>query len=93
MAIKPEEVTIIVPTRNEERNIRKFLDSLPDLVNLIVVVDDGTADIVSYARPHYTKVIWDPGTVTEARKIGADNAATPWLLFTDADIVYMMITS
>lgn len=90
MAIKPEEITIIVPTRNEERNIRKFLSSVPDSVNLIVVDagEDGTADIVSSARPHYTKVIRDPGTVTEARKIGADNATTPWLLFTDADVIF-----
>ena len=90
MAIKLEEITIILPTRNESRNIRKFLNSVPDSANLIVVdaSDDETPDIVSSVRPHYTTVIRHPGTVTEARKIGADKATTPWLLFTDADIVF-----
>ncbi len=90
MAIKLEEITIILPTRNETQNIRKLLKSVPDSVNLIVVdaSDDATPDIVSSIRPHYTTVIRHPGTVTEAGKIGADKAATPWLLFTDADIVF-----
>lgn len=90
MGIDLNELTIVLPTRNESRNIRNFLRSLPENVNLVVVdaSEDTTADIVSSVRPDYTKVIRHPGTVTEARRIGADAAKTRWLLFTDADIVF-----
>ena len=90
MGIELNEITIILPTRNERRNIRKFLSSVPESLRLVVVdaSEDETADIVSSVRPDYTTVIRHPGTVTEARRIGADVADTKWLLFTDADIVF-----
>ncbi|MEW6145067.1 MAG: glycosyltransferase [Thermodesulfobacteriota bacterium] len=90
MGIELNDITIILPTRNESANIRNFLRSVPENINMVVVdaSEDPTADIVSSARPDYTTVIRHPGTVTEARRIGADAATTPWLLFTDADIVF-----
>jgi len=90
MAINLCDLTVVVPTRNEERNIGNFLGSIPDGVRLIVVdaSTDSTPDIVSRTRPHYTTLIRYPGTVTEARLAGADAANTPWLLFTDADVVF-----
>ncbi len=90
MAINLDDLTIVLPTRNESQNIRNFLKSVPETVRLIVVdaSKDSTPDIVSSARPHYTTVVRHPGTVTEARRIGAELATTPWLLFTDADIVF-----
>ncbi|HVY54547.1 MAG TPA: glycosyltransferase [Thermodesulfobacteriota bacterium] len=90
MGIELNEITIILPTRNESGNIRKFLSSVPDNIRLIVVdaSEDATPEIVSATRPRFTTVIRKPGTVTEARLIGAEEAITPWLLFTDADIVF-----
>jgi glycosyltransferase involved in cell wall biosynthesis len=90
MGIELNDLTIILPTRNESSNIRNFLRSVPDNIGLIVVdaSEDSTADIVSSVRPDYTTVIRHPGTVTEARRIGADAANTRWLLFTDADITF-----
>jgi glycosyltransferase involved in cell wall biosynthesis len=90
MGIDLSDITIILPTRNESRNIRKFLSSVPENIRLIVVdaSEDATADIVSATRTDYTTVIRHPGTVTEARRTGADASTTPWLLFTDADIVF-----
>lgn len=90
MGIKLGDLTIILPTRNESHNIRHFLKSVPEDIHLIVVdaSEDSTPDIVSSLRPDYTNLIRHPGTVTEARRIGADAAKTPWLLFTDADIVF-----
>ena len=89
MGIRLDELTVILPTRNEAHNIRNFLKSLPE-INLIVIdaSEDPTPDIVYSLRPDYTEVIRHPGTITEARRIGADTAKTPWLLFTDADIVF-----
>jgi glycosyltransferase involved in cell wall biosynthesis len=84
------DVTVIVPTRNEERNIRSFLVSLPPDVPLIVVdsSDDTTPHIVGSERPDNSRVIQQKVSLTEARQLGAAAATTGWLLFTDADIVF-----
>ncbi|MCS7057012.1 MAG: glycosyltransferase [Thermoflexales bacterium] len=87
-----EELTVIVPTRNERRNIRAFLASLPDEVELIVVdaSDDETPQLIRDIRPHATTVIQRPCNVVAARQIGAEAANTPWLLFTDADVIFSL---
>jgi glycosyltransferase involved in cell wall biosynthesis len=84
------DVTVIVPTRNEARNISRFLDSLPDDLALVVVDDstDATPAIVRRDRPRRTRLIRRSGGLTEARQLGARHARTPWLLFTDADIAF-----
>lgn len=72
MGIDLNDLTVVLPTRNESRNIRNFLSSLPEDVSLVVIdaSEDSTAEIVSSLRPDYTKVIMHPGSVTEARRIG-----------------------
>lgn len=84
------EFTIILPTRNESHNIRKFLRSVPKNIKLVVVdaSRDETAEIILEERPLYTWVIKEFCTVTEARKIGSEFAWTKWLVFTDADIEF-----
>jgi glycosyltransferase involved in cell wall biosynthesis len=85
-----QAVTVIVPTRNEAHNIVAFLQSLPPEVPLIVVDagDDETPELIRQNRPHQTQVISSPAKIAEARQIGAEAANTPWLLFTDADIIF-----
>jgi len=85
-----DEVTIIVPTRNEAHNIAAFLRSVPRRVELIVVdaSDDNTPHLISAVRPAHTTVIRDRSNITQARQIGAERATTPWLLFTDADVLF-----
>jgi len=86
------EVTVIVPTRNESRNIGPFLGALPPIMKLIVVdaSDDDTPDQVIALRPRNTVLIRDRSNVTHARPIGADAATTPWLVFTDADVKFSL---
>ena len=85
-----DSVTIVVPTRNEVKNIEPFLAAIPPEVALIVVdsSDDETPQLVQQLRPYQTIVVQRKCNVTEARQIGAERAATPWLLFTDADVVF-----
>lgn len=85
-----EDIAIVVPTRNEEHNIRGLLDSLPAKVVLIVVdaSEDTTPALVESLRLDRTLVLRERANVTEARQIGAGVAQAPWLLFTDADIVF-----
>lgn len=84
------QVTVIIPTRNERVNIGRFLRSLPPSVRLIVVdaSTDDTVAMVQTIRPENTKVIPHPGRVTIARQVGAEYARTRWLLFADADVVF-----
>jgi len=85
-----EELTIVVPTRNEERNIRLFLGSLPIGVRLIAVdaSQDGTAEILFNHALNPTTVIFQGGTIAQARQSGLERAQTEWVLFTDADIAF-----
>lgn len=82
-----DQVTIVVPTRNEEANIETFLRSLPPVVRLIVVdsSEDGTPELIERCRPSAT-VVRAELNIPEARQLGANLAVTPWLLFTDADV-------
>jgi glycosyltransferase involved in cell wall biosynthesis len=88
--VRLEDVTVIVPTRNETRNIPAFLASLPGEVSLIVVdsSEDGTPELVEILRPDHTLLVRCCCNVTQARQVGANRAKTPWLLFTDADVVF-----
>lgn len=88
--MRSENVTVIVPTRNESHNIPAFLEALPDNLQLIVIdaSQDATPRLVQELRPKNTRLIRYPGSVTLARQRGAELASTPWLLFTDADVVF-----
>jgi glycosyltransferase involved in cell wall biosynthesis len=83
-------VTLIIPTRDEARNIAAFLASVPDHLQLIVVDSsaDHTPDLVKTLRPHNSTVIRQPCSVTQARQLGAQAAHTDWLLFSDADVSF-----
>ncbi len=85
-----KDVSVLVPTKNERANIGAFLASLPPEVELIAVdaSDDGTAERILELRPRHTRVLRDPGNIAGARQLAARAATTPYLLFTDADVVF-----
>jgi glycosyltransferase involved in cell wall biosynthesis len=85
-----DDVTIIVPTKNERDNVVPFLRSVPPCMRLIVVdaSDDDTRDVIRRVRPGNTVIMRDPGNIARARQHGAEAAATEWLLYTDADVVF-----
>ena len=80
-------MTVIVPTKNEEHNIERFLASLPPAVKLVVVdaSQDRTPGLIRLIRPANTRVIRSQARIAEARHIGAQISTTDWLLFCDAD--------
>jgi glycosyltransferase involved in cell wall biosynthesis len=88
--MKPKDLTIVVPTKNESRNITGFLESIPSDVDLIVVdaSDDETTEIIARTRPERTSILTCPGNIATARQRGAETARTEWLLFTDADLIF-----
>jgi GT2 family glycosyltransferase len=84
------DLTLILPTRDEARNITRFLESVPAELQLIVVdaSRDETPDLIESLRPERTLLLREPGSVTRARQCGAGLARTRWLLFSDADVVF-----
>jgi len=85
-----DDLTVIVPTKNESQNIKSFLRSLPSQIPLVVVdsSDDDTRNIVADCRRENTLIIQEYCNISRARQIGAETAQTSWLLFTDADVVF-----
>jgi len=85
-----KNITVIVPTKNEEKNVITFLDSLPKDVNLIIVdsSSDRTRELIAIRRPKNTEVIFEECNIPQARQFGANSASTEWLLYSDIDIVF-----
>ena len=83
-------VTVVVPTKNEEANIGRFLASLDPAVHLVVVDSstDATPELIERLRPERTRVVRARATIPVARQLGAELASTDWVLFTDADVVF-----
>jgi glycosyltransferase involved in cell wall biosynthesis len=57
LGLKPEEiaVSLIVPTHNEARGLRRLLPAIPSVVDEIIIVDwastDDSRDVIEYIRP------------------------------------------
>ena len=84
--IQQQEVSAIVITQNEERNIKECLDSLK-WVNEIVVVDGGSTDrTLEIARKFTDKVYHNswPGFAPQKRYSLA-KASKPWVISIDSD--------
>ena len=89
---KPQ-ISVIMPTLNEEENIRFLLESLDKQTNgrsEIVVVDGGSTDnTVPIAEDYCAKVIVERGLHEfPSRNVGAKVASGEILLFTSADIIF-----
>jgi glycosyltransferase involved in cell wall biosynthesis len=88
MGIALDDLSVILPTRNERSNIVAFLASLHPAVELVVVdaSDDGTDELIQQLRPDRTLLIRSDARIARARQIGAQAARGSWLIFTDADV-------
>lgn len=84
--------SVIIPARNEERNLGRCLQSIaavdwpPDGME-VVVVDNGSSDAtVEIARSHGARVLLRPGdTVAALRNFGVSQSRGAILVFLDAD--------
>ena len=88
-------VTVIVPARNEARNITRCVASLASQATEVIVVDDASTDqTAELARKAGARVAPAPPLVADYKGkpnacfAGAQAAKTPWLLFVDADTWY-----
>lgn len=82
------KISVIVITYNEERNIRRCLESVRDIADEMVVVDSGSEDnTAAICKELGATVIVQkpfPGMI-EQKNFAAANAQNDWLLSLDAD--------
>lgn len=87
------QITIIINTKNEEKHIKRCLDSIcsqnyPSEKIEIIVVDNASQDKTKEVSLKYTDKVYDKGPERSAQKnFGAKRAKGEWLLFIDADMV------
>jgi glycosyltransferase involved in cell wall biosynthesis len=84
------KVSVIITTRNEEKNVKKLLESLKKQmyknIEVILVDNQSTDNTVKISRD-YTKKIFSYGPERSAqRNFGAINSTGEYLLFIDADM-------
>ncbi len=84
-------VSVIIPTKNEEKNIVRCLKSIKkqkyhESIEIILVDNNSVDKTVEFAKPYITKVITKGPERSAQRNVGARMAKGKWLLFIDADM-------
>jgi glycosyltransferase involved in cell wall biosynthesis len=80
-------ISVVIITKDEERNIAPCLESVRWADELIVIDSFSADQTVAIARTFTDRVFqheW-PGMVGTQRNIGLDLSSFPWVLFLDAD--------
>ncbi len=84
--MRPSDITAVILTRDEERNLPRAMTSLPRGVNVLVVDAQSTDGTLSYARKAGATVIERPWTnFVDARRFALAHVRTPWTFVLDAD--------
>lgn len=86
-------LSVVTIAKNEEKNVRPFIESFTDVADEIVIIDDGSVDqtvsLALRAAPH-VRVIVSPRGVGEGfcdqRMKGCNAATGDWLLHADMDM-------
>ena len=81
-------ISLCMIVRNEEKNIRRCLDSVKNHVDEMVIVDTGSTDRTKAICREYGARIFDfkwKGDFAEARNFSLKKAQGDWVLWLDAD--------
>src|SRR3972149_4983108 len=82
------QVSVVLATFNEEKNLAKCLDTVQDLADEIVIVDGTSSDkTVEIAKKYGARVIVreNPKIFHINKQIAIDAATKDWILQLDAD--------
>ena len=102
VAPPPDIVIVIIPARNEEAVIAACIESLarqPEIAQILVIDDqssDKTADVIRGCMRETANLrLLEAGPLPDgwvgknhALWVGVQQATSPWLLFTDADVTH-----
>lgn len=82
----PQDITAVVLTRNEERNVAGVVESLPSAMQVLVLDHESTDATAARAAACGARVIVRPfAGFVEARRFALSQVRTPWTLMIDAD--------
>lgn len=86
--MKENTLSLCMIVKNEERYIKKSLDSVSDIVDEIIIVDTGSTDSTLHIIKNYNiklyKFNWN-NNFSAARNYTISKATCDWILFLDAD--------
>ncbi len=88
MGIGNQRLSLAMIVKNEEKCIKRCLDSVQDLVEEIVIVDTGSTDrTIEICRSFNAQVLAYPwrNDFADARNFGLDKVKGDWILWLDAD--------
>jgi glycosyltransferase involved in cell wall biosynthesis len=84
--VRPGDITAVILTRDEERNLPRAVTSLPPGVRVLVLDAESVDGTVAYARASGATVIRRAWTdFVDARRFALAQVETPWTLVLDAD--------
>ena len=75
-------------TKNEEKNLKRSIESIKSQVDEIVIVDTGSTDnTIEIAKSYGAKILSSPwnNDFSTPRNLAIENATGNWILFLDAD--------
>ena len=82
-----QKLSVVVLTRNEEKNIERCLQAVKWADEIVIVDDKSTDKTIDIARQFTSKIIVSEsrGNLSKQRNIGIDNSSGDWILQMDAD--------
>ncbi|HVZ67426.1 MAG TPA: glycosyltransferase family 2 protein [Patescibacteria group bacterium] len=84
-----QTLSVVITAYNEELNIKACLESLGDLADEIIVVDNSSVDKTEEIAKKYTKKVYkqknDPSKIDIQKNYGFSKATGDWILSLDAD--------
>jgi glycosyltransferase involved in cell wall biosynthesis len=84
--VNPADVTAVILTRDEERNLPRALTSLPRGIHVFVLDACSKDHTVQFARGAGAEVVQREWTdFLDARRFALERVRTPWVLMLDAD--------
>ncbi|MGL4914181.1 MAG: glycosyltransferase [Romboutsia sp.] len=81
-------ISLCMIVKNEEKNLRRCLESTKNLVDEIIIVDTGSTDkTIEIAKEYNAKIYYHEWTnnFSDARNASLEKATKNWILFLDAD--------
>jgi mycofactocin system glycosyltransferase len=90
--IELDRLTVVIPAKDRARLLARLLDSIPDAVAGVIVVDDGSDDAAAIARAAAAagaRLLVHPRNlgVSAARNSGMRAVTTEFVAFIDTDVV------
>ncbi|MBU4437272.1 MAG: glycosyltransferase family 2 protein, partial [Candidatus Altiarchaeota archaeon] len=81
-----ERISVIIPTLNEEKNLPKVLEKLPDYVDEVLIVDGHSKDkTVEVAKKFGARVVYDDVGKGSALRVGMKEVTGDIIIMMDAD--------